>query len=1184
MARQIVPQSRFAGLSYSDKEGSRSSFLMAKNVDYRSDPTKIKLLPRTTKISGSVVEDLILDHAREGTDTYLYGDSGNIYKRTSADVVSFLNQATDSHGNGMDYFGEDLFMYYTTDTTIGRYGPFGVGGGTKTFVDDFLGAQGGIPLNTHSLSLNGTTQYATAADSASLSQTGDISIESYFNLTALPAVGESQVFVSKWNEDGNLRSYRFEIYGISGYFGDASDGALTISANTTDAPIDSACTGTAAAYTMTATNASFTTGQQLLIIQSQGTGAGKWERNQIAGYTAGTITVATALTNTYTTGAQVLVLKEYSGITVNSGITWTAKAWNGTVGGILGYLCNGTFTVNGTVSAKGKGFRGGPRGTTDDNGQNGEGKTAYPDTRENGAGWDGSAVGGGGGGGATRGIGGWNGDNPDYSQNWGYPIGSTTDLTTMLFGGGGGGGTSNSNSSSDGAVGGGIIFIASTTITIAGSVTVAGNDSGGGVERSGGGGGGGSCMLKAQVATLGSGLISATGGVSGLANTRGGAGGDGRVHLDYYTSYTGTTSPTINATQDQTLVTNVSYQLRLGISSNGTNEEFLAHTLSLTPVTSQWYRWAVTWDASASQAYFYRNGSLLGRSTGSLTAIYDSTALLAIGASFNSAGTAVNFAGGKTDDVRLWSDIRIQNELFVNNDVEISASAPNLVAYWQVDNSETDTTANANTLTLVNTPTYSTEVPFASPTARLDLDKSLDTSGQTETLPIDIDEGATNRQSFIPAKDPQKSVEVNINTVGTGNWTMTVHDALNRTVAAVTVANAQLHTGDFEFTFADEWRPVLGATYHFHITSTVADGVVVTTTLNDLETADFHTYYQFLVDDENHPIEGQLNFEAIGNERYLATWDGITYKPHRLTFPSGYHVKCLGKWREYIVIGMIQGSGITEYDQGKLFFWDGTADTYNFYRDVPQGGINSILSGDPMYFMAGYSGDFMKFDGGQPRKIRRLPSIKLTDTLEFNRNALSMYRALVHIGMAKTTSTTIEKGVLSYGTLHEELPESLSFDYTTSLGITTGTGLEIGAVFSVGSNLMISWRNGTSYGLDKVAPSNAPYASGTVEFLITDADKIWAEKQAHTIRGRFKALVSGDSFKAKYKIDREDSWEEGSLITTALAKETRLVIPTKSNRFDDFQVAIDIATSNTTSPEFYGWGLEYDDLNRERRT
>jgi hypothetical protein len=64
----------------------------------------------------------------------------------------------------------------------------------------------------------------------------------------------------------------------------------TVSVNTTETMIDSACTGTSAATSLTATNVSFAQGQVILIHQTQGTGAGTWMRNTIQGYTAGTIT------------------------------------------------------------------------------------------------------------------------------------------------------------------------------------------------------------------------------------------------------------------------------------------------------------------------------------------------------------------------------------------------------------------------------------------------------------------------------------------------------------------------------------------------------------------------------------------------------------------------------------------------------------------------------------------------------------------------------------------------------------------------------------------------------------------------------------------------------------------------------------------------------------------------------
>ena len=55
---------------------------------------------------------------------------------------------------------------------------------------------------------------------------------------------------------------------------------------------------------------------------------------------------------------------------------------------------------------------------------------------------------------------------------------------------------------------------------------------------------------------------------------------------------------------------------------------------------------------------------------------------------------------------------------------------------------------------------------------------------------------------------------------------------------------------------------------------------------------------------------------------------------------------------------------------------------------------------------------------------------------EVNPHSMAMWRALLHIGIAEdSTSTAIYRGVYSHGTLNEEVEESLSFDYPTSLGI-----------------------------------------------------------------------------------------------------------------------------------------------------
>ena len=87
-----------------------------------------------------------------------------------------------------------------------------------------------------------------------------------------------------------------------------------------------------------------------------------------------------------------------------------------------------------------------------------------------------------------------------------------------------------------------------------------------------------------QTATLGSGLITADGGPQNVLG--GAAGGDGRIHLDYSSSFTGTTSPTLDATQDDSLSSTTGYQIRLSVSDDGTASE--TYVRDITDVDRDW--------------------------------------------------------------------------------------------------------------------------------------------------------------------------------------------------------------------------------------------------------------------------------------------------------------------------------------------------------------------------------------------------------------------------------------------------------------------------------------------------------------------------------------------------------------------------------------------------------------------
>ena len=115
-------------------------------------------------------------------------------------------------------------------------------------------------------------------------------------------------------------------------------------------------------------------------------------------YTTNTITVDTGLDNSYSQSnsskTQIVRVPQYTDVTVNSGGSITAAAWDGNQGGILAFNASGTVTVDsgGRIDVSGLGFRGAPQHTKPSatefvDGYHGEGHTGGFDSHGLGGVW-----------------------------------------------------------------------------------------------------------------------------------------------------------------------------------------------------------------------------------------------------------------------------------------------------------------------------------------------------------------------------------------------------------------------------------------------------------------------------------------------------------------------------------------------------------------------------------------------------------------------------------------------------------------------------------------------------------------------------------------------------------------------------------------------------------------------------
>ena len=493
-----------------------------------------------------------------------------------------------------------------------------------------------------------------------------------------------------------------------------------------------------------------------------------------------------------------------------------------------------------------------------------------------------------------------------------------------------------------------------------------------------------------------------------------------------------------------------------------------------------------------------------------------------------------------------------------------------------------------------NSPTISADTFVASQ------DQSGGTTANTYTTTDTITETATHILSFTPAVDPLYSIKLSVATKGSGGVVVTLHDAANNTLATVTKTAASLTNGalnEWVFTTPVRVRASPNAsTYHVHVTHPSGTATTIgTTTASNFSTANFSTWGSRLISPTNgfHPVVEFLNFYCIANGNYLTVWEPISqsapsnteWNRHRLTFPLGYEVTSMAIYSEYLAIACEKRSASTtnEFQDGKIFFWDGTSQGFNFVIDFPQGAPYSIFSDQNRLEWIGV-GKLWAWSGDNPEPVQQISNTdtEYTAAATYTVNYPNMMTSRNGITLAgypsETSNTAVEHAVYSFGKRNRLYPESFGYSYSSTATTNLNTGsnnLRIGMVKNFGDQLFISWREGSTYGVDKVQNTSAPFASGEMRALWFTNERRNKRKLALKLTVTFDALPTGCTVTPKYRIT-ETTFTTG---TAAVATETSIEMNINVD-FNAIQLGFDWAATATT-PVITDVTFTFDDLAHE---
>jgi len=297
-------------------------------------------------------------------------------------------------------------------------------------------------------------------------------------------------------------------------------------------------------------------------------------------------------------------------------------------------------------------------------------------------------------------------------------------------------------------------------------------------------------------------------------------------------------------------------------------------------------------------------------------------------------------------------------------------------------------------------------------------------------------------------------------------------------------------------------------------------------------------------------------------------------EPNAIILPAGYKVRCFGYYKEYLAIGTTKGATLTEQDSGRIYFWDGASSTFNYFIDVPEGGINAMLGArGKLYVWAGYKNQLLEYSGGDvAQKIRDMPKMEADKYSEIYPGAVTMWQSLLRYGVAGGgDSAAINKGVYTWGSTNSKFPEMLTYDYPPSTQVYAGTDQKVGMLTVVDQKLLMAWQSGISYGVDYVSNANAPFMSAYVDFLIDDLGDVVKEKNAEQITAHFDALTTGEGVTLSYAFEGSSTFTSNTDTQAVGDTLSRLVI--SNSRYNEMQVRMTLAAT-TTSPAVKGLSLK----------
>lgn len=303
----------------------------------------------------------------------------------------------------------------------------------------------------------------------------------------------------------------------------------------------------------------------------------------------------------------------------------------------------------------------------------------------------------------------------------------------------------------------------------------------------------------------------------------------------------------------------------------------------------------------------------------------------------------------------------------------------------------------------------------------------------------------------------------------------------------------------------------------------------------------------------------------IGDGNYLAQVDAGTFSANALDISTPLRIKSLGKIGTDILLGTYVSDSVTKTE---IIRWNGWSVSFSNSDSIPENGINAFLPADNMVLVqAGNQGHIYYYDGTSLELYKRIPgTYSSTAYGEVYPGSVANKEGQILFGFSNGSGNSTDQLVYRIGRYSRDYPYIMDAPYPISQRSGSDfvlTGVEIGAVLVVNNLVYVAWKNGTSYGIDKLDASNKLNGA----YFETRIMNVNREEQANLSNALIAYASKPASTDIDFYLDKNYAGYGSAL--DKVDDTQRCIVQTKDEgtEFNTLQLKVKVTTSVNSAPQ-----------------